>query len=98
MNRDDISNIQYSIRKLTKVGLIAKVGSLANKKNASYEVTEQGISATDNYARYRRELLIPLTQSISESDHRMGQVSNVLSLLSGMYDQASCVAATHRGR
>ena len=27
---------------------------------------------------------------------RMSQVANVLSLLSGMYDQAACVAATHR--
>lgn len=98
MNRDDISNIQYSIRKLTKAGLIEKTGSLANKKNATYIATELGITSTNNYARYRRELLLPLTQSISESDERMSQVANVLSLLSGMYDQAACVAATHRDR
>ena len=96
MNRDDISNIQYSIRKLTKAGLIAKTGADGNKKNATYQATPLGVSATDKYALYRRELLVPLTQSISNSDMRMSQVANVLSLLSGMYDQAACVAATHR--
>lgn len=95
-NRDDISNLQYSVRKLTKVGLIEKVGLKGNKKGATYRATEKGIQATDLYARYRRQLLIPLTQAISESDEKMDQVAKVLSLLSGIYDQAACVAATHR--
>lgn len=96
MNRDDISNLQYSIRKLTKGGFINKLGSAAHKKGATYTTTERGNEATDVYARYRRELLIPLTEAIADSDQRMDQVANVLSLLSGIYDQAACVAATHR--
>ncbi len=96
MNRDDISNLQYSIRKLTKGGFISKVGSAGHKKGATYTTTERGNEATNTYARYRKELLIPLTQAIADSDERMDQVANVLSLLSGIYDQAACVAATHR--
>lgn len=96
MNRDDMPNIQYSIRKLIKAGLIEKVGTEANKKGATYQATSRGEEATDLYARYRRELLIPLTRAISNSDERMEEVANMLTLLSGIYDQAACVAATHR--
>lgn len=96
MNRDDMPNIQYSIRKLIKAGLIEKVGTEGNKKGAMYRTTARGEEATDLYARYRRELLIPLTRAISNSDERMEEVANMLTLLSGIYDQAACVAATHR--
>lgn len=96
LNRDDMSNMQYSMRKLIKFGFIEKVGAKGQKKGATYTATEKGIDATDRYATFRRELLLPLTQSISESDQRMGQVTNMLTLLSGIYDQAACVAATHR--
>lgn len=96
MNRDDIPNIQYSIRKLTKAGFIEKVGTEGNKKGAMYRTTARGEEATNLYARYRRELLTPLTRAISNSDERMEEVANMLTLLSGIYDQAACVAATHR--
>jgi predicted MarR family transcription regulator len=96
LNRDDLSNLQYSMRKLIKAGYIEKLGSQGNKKGATYTTTDRGVEVTDLYARYRRELLLPLTQSISASDQRMEQVANMLTLLSGIYDQAACVAATHR--
>jgi len=96
MNRDDTPNIQYSIRKLTKAGFIKKVGAEGNKKGAMYQTTARGEEATDLYAKYRRELLTPLTRAISNSDERMEEVANMLTLLSGIYDQAACVAATHR--
>lgn len=96
LNRDDIPNIQYSIRKLTKAGYIEKVGTEGNKKGATYRTTPRGEEATNLYTKYRRELLTPLTRAISNSDERMEEVANMLTLMSGIYDQAACVAATHR--
>ena len=96
MNRDDISNIQYSVRKLTKAEMIEKIGLQGNKKGATYKVTKKGMQATDKYTLFRQQLLLPLTEEISESEEKMNQISNVLNLLSGIYDQAACVAATHR--
>lgn len=96
LNRDDVSNIQYSIRKLTKAGLIAKVGEKGQKKGVVYTTTEAGVAATDRYAKYRRELLLPLTRSISADEEKLVELSTILTLLSGIYDQAACVAATHR--
>lgn len=96
MNRDDLSNLQYSVRKLAKAELIEKLGSSDHKRGATYRATGQGVIATDRYAQFRRELLVSLTQSISNSEENMDQVTRVLSLLSGIYDQAACVAASHR--
>lgn len=96
LNRDDMSNLQYSMRKLIKFGFIEKVGAKGAKKGVTYRATDKGVDATDRYARVRRELLLPLTESISQSGQRMGDVNNMLTLMSGIYDQAACVAATHR--
>ncbi|WP_179957711.1 winged helix DNA-binding protein [Exilibacterium tricleocarpae] len=96
MNRNDLSNLQYSVRKLVKAELIEKLGSNDHKRGATYQATRQGVAATDRYAEFRRELLVSLTQSISNSEENMNQVARVLSLLSGIYDQAACVAASHR--
>jgi predicted MarR family transcription regulator len=96
LNRDDVSNIQYSIRKLTKVGLIVKVGEKGQKKGVVYTTTDAGVTATNRYAKYRRELLLPLTKSISADEEKIVELSTILTLLSGIYDQAACVAATHR--
>ena len=96
MNRDDMSNIQYCIRKLIKAELIEKHGGTDHKRGVTYRASARGIATTDKYAAFRRELLFPLTQSISDSDQRMNQVTEMLTLLSGIYDQAACIAATHR--
>ena len=96
MNRDDISNIQYTIKKLTKAGLIEKLGTRDHKRGVTYKVTHEGIEATDKYAGFRRELLLPMVQTINNSSEETENVVKVLSLLSGIYDQASCIAASHR--
>jgi predicted MarR family transcription regulator len=96
MNRNDQSNLQYSLKKLSKAGLIEKLGTKGHKKSATYQATDAGTQVTDRYAKLRRELLTPLTKSLADSDQRMEQVAQVLSLLAGIYDQAACVASSHR--
>lgn len=95
LNRDDLSNLQYGVRKLANAGVIRKAGSGESKKGVTYEVTELGCEVTDRFAQFRRELLIPLTRSMS-TDIDLEDVAKVLNLLAGIYDQASCIAAAHR--
>lgn len=52
LNRDDISNIQYSLRKLEKLDLI-RLASPGRRKGKAYEVTELGKKATDMHAALR---------------------------------------------
>ena len=96
LNRDDQSNLQYGVRKLAKAGLIEKSRASDNKRGVTYQVSELGREVTDHYAKFREELLISLTQSVSNWEENFNQSAKILNLMSGMYDQASCVAATHR--
>ena len=95
LKRDDQSNLQYGIRKLLKAGLIEKAPDSSSKKGVTYQVSELGREVTDNYAEFRRELLISLTTTMSGA-RDLEDISKVLNLMSGLYDQASCVAATHK--
>lgn len=96
LNRDDLSNLQYSIRKLVNAGVIEKAENKNDsKKGVTYVTTSLGVEITDQFAEFRRELLINLTRSMT-TDISLVDVSMVLSLLSGVYDQASCIAAAHR--
>ncbi|HZD52529.1 MAG TPA: winged helix DNA-binding protein [Woeseiaceae bacterium] len=95
LNRDDQSNLQYGIRKLVKAGLIAKAGDGDSKKGVTYVATDLGREVKDKFAQFRRELLLTLTRSIS-TEQSLDEVSRVLNLMAGMYDQASCIAAAHR--
>jgi predicted MarR family transcription regulator len=95
LKRDDQSNLQYGIRKLVKAGLIEKTKQSSSKKGVTYRVSELGREATDRYAEIRRELLVSLTRTVTEGMD-LDAIAKVLNLMSGLYDQASCVAATHR--
>ena len=67
MNRDDVPNIQYSLRKLLGAGLVARQG--AGRSGVTYDCTEEGRRVTDDYAVLRRKLaecglegLVPLIE------------------------------------
>ncbi|MEE8057889.1 MAG: winged helix DNA-binding protein [Pseudomonadales bacterium] len=95
MNRDDISNLQYSLRKLIKADLIERAESNGSKRTAAYQVTAEGTRVTDLFAQFRRELLLSMTESIKDLDIDIVTASKVLNITSGLYDHASTVAASH---
>lgn len=95
LNRDDIANVQYAIRKLTSAGLIER-GVGATTKNVTYQVTKAGHEVTERYAALRKRLLIELTQSVADSDQQFEEATRLLNLMTGIYDQAARDTATHR--
>lgn len=92
-NRDDVPNIQYALRKMAKLGLIRQGGG---RGSAVYVLTPLGTELTDRYADLRRRLLVESTQVVTGVDQRMQEAAQMLNLLSGMYEQAARVAATHQ--
>lgn len=92
-NRDDVPNLQYALRKLNKLGLIRQAGG---RSNAVYSVTDRGRQITDRYAQIRAELLIEFTRSVTGANERFRQATQTLNLLTGIYEQAARVAATHQ--
>ena len=91
-NRDDISNIQYSLRKLVAAGLIEKVPGSTNR-DTRYRPTQAGRDLTEFLVSSRRELLISPSAEVSNIEAQLKSASNALSLLTGLYDHTSRVLA-----
>ncbi len=94
LNRDDIQNLQYALRKLEKRKLIAKTAG-DRSKTAHYSITQQGRDAVDLYAKIRGQLLTGRTELVSEIDEKLRKATQLLSVLTGVYDDVARVAATY---
>lgn len=95
LNREDIANIQYSVRKLQKAGLIERQAS-NKRKGTTYRVTPRGEELTDRYAEVRAELLMKLIPSIEHWNEQVQVTHRFLDLMRGIYEQAALTLATHR--
>jgi len=93
-NRDDIPNIQYSMRKLLAADLIEKLGS--GRTGVTYQATPKGMKVTDDYGIIRKRLLIEQISSLPEFDSRLKEAGQSLNILAGIYEEISRIAATHR--
>lgn len=93
-NRDDIPNIQYSMRKLVAEGLVRKQGS--GRTGVTYAATEKGVQVTNDYSVLRKKLLIEQVNSLPHFEEKMADASRCLNILAGIYEEISRIAATHR--
>ncbi|MFN3938691.1 MAG: winged helix DNA-binding protein [Gemmobacter sp.] len=93
-NRDDVPNIQYSLRKLIAAGLVVRRGS--GRSGVTYEVTPAGRKVTEDYAALRRRLLIAAIAEVPGFAERLAEATRTFNLLTGIYEEVSRVAATHR--
>ena len=91
-NRDDVSNIQYSLRKLTAAGLIEKVPGSTNR-DTRYRPTQAGRDLTDVLVNSRRELLIAPSSNVPNMEAQLKAASAAIAVLTGMYDHTSRVLA-----
>ena len=94
LNRDDIQNLQYALRKLEKRGLITKCVA-ERSKTAHYAITAAGREAVGFYAQIRAQLLTGRTELVSEVDAKLKEATQLLSVLTGIYDDVARVAATY---
>lgn len=94
LNRDDIPNIQYSLRKLVGYGYIQKAKE-EQSKNQVYSMTEEGKQRAEYYAELRRQLLSKQTAHIDKIDEKQAESARLVSILTGIYDEAGRIAATY---
>jgi predicted MarR family transcription regulator len=96
LNRDDLPNIQYSLRKLESIGLIQKIKEPGNK-NHSYSITKMGENLTNEYSQMRSEILIKKFRSIAEFDVRVEDTTELLAIITGIYEGSarSSVSLNH---
>lgn len=87
-NRDDPSNVQYSLRKLMKAGLVRQLKG-ASKRGTTYEVTAEGARISARLVAMRREFLTASIGELNNGDDQLEALTRALGLLTGVYDHGS---------
>jgi predicted MarR family transcription regulator len=88
LNRNDVSTLQYSLKKLEAHGLVERVTG-NSRREAGYRLTGRGQAATDAYAGVRKSLLVDLVGDVRELAPRLEASAAALERLTGLYDQAT---------
>lgn len=94
LNRDDIPNLQYGLRKLRSLGLIRPTGA-THRKNFEYEVTPRGREVTDRFAEVAEELVYSATRSFADMETKLIAAADLLRLMTGILDEAARAAGTY---
>jgi predicted MarR family transcription regulator len=87
-NRDDIANIQYSLKKLVRAGLIEKAGR-TSARETSYVVTDLARQWTGDFLALRRALFTDPSAQILDFDDQLDKSANLLNLIAGFYDHGT---------
>ncbi len=87
-NRNDVSTLQYSLKKLEQEDLVKRVTG-SSKREAGYQLTEKGIEATKKYAEIRLEILVGLLDEVKDFGPKIGAAASAIERLTSAYDQAT---------
>jgi predicted MarR family transcription regulator len=95
LNRDDLQNIQYSLRKLLGMKLVQKAKD-GSGKNVNLTVTNKGRQVCDEYANIRRMLLIEQVGQLEDAENRLLRAAKTVSIYTGLYDEAGRISPSYR--
>lgn len=94
LNRDDTFNVNYSIRKLIKKGLVKKVSSSeTNKKTPAYEITKAGIQNINMYIQLRKQVLVD--KFFKKKELNLEKITEILASIIAIYDEADRTVLTY---
>jgi predicted MarR family transcription regulator len=88
LNRNDVSTIQYSLRKIEQAGLIERITG-NSRREAGYRLTEKGERATSDYAELRTDILVALVDDINGMKQALERAAAAMERLTGLYDQST---------
>jgi len=91
MNVEDTHLINYSLKKLASLGVVA---SRKNGKEVTYAATATGQQYVERYREIRESCLIDALKADDSLNRDIGELARLLRVLSGMYDQAARAAAS----
>ena len=91
MNIEDTHLINYSLKKLQNLGVVA---SSKSGKDVTYASTESGRDYVLRYREIRESCLINALNANDGLNRDIGELARLLRLLSGIYDQAARSAAS----
>ncbi len=91
MNVEDTHLINYSLKKLQNLAVVA---SHKSGKEVTYAATELGRQYVERYREIRESCLINALNADDALNRDIGELARLLRLLSGIYDQAARSAAS----
>lgn len=91
MNVEDTHLVNYSLKKLQNLGVVA---SRKNGKEVTYAATEEGQRYVQRYREIREACLINALKADEGLNRDIGELARLLRVLSGVYDQAARSAAS----
>lgn len=91
MNVEDTHLINYSLKKLQGIGVVA---ASKNGKDVTYASTEEGHGFVTRYREIREKCLIDALKADEGLNRDIGELARLLRVLSGVYDQAARAAAS----
>lgn len=91
-NRDDIANIQYSLKKLLKADLIRKAPH-SSAREVSYVATTRAQEWTSQFLALRRQLFTDPSAQILNFQEQLALCSKLLNTIAGFYDHGTRVTA-----
>ena len=91
MNVEDTHLINYALKKLLNLGVVA---SSKNGKEVTYAATDTGRAYVQRYREIREPCLIDALKADDALNRDIGELARLLRVLSGVYDQAARAAAS----
>ncbi len=91
MNVEDTHLINYSLKKLQGLGVVA---SRKSGKEVTYSSTALGNDYVQRYREIRESCLINALKADESLNRDIGELARLLRVLSGVYDQAARSAAS----
>lgn len=91
LNVEDTHLVNYAIKKLAGLGLVA-TGKRGKEKIIS--ITDKGIAACERYHEIREALLVESIKALGLDAAEISRAATLLRALSGHYDQAARSAAS----
>jgi predicted MarR family transcription regulator len=90
-NISDTHTVSYSLRKLSKFGLI---NPEKRGKETYYGISFEGKNVCNKYAEIRQQCLIEALEGTIDTNISMHESARLLRTLSGLYDQAGRAASS----
>jgi predicted MarR family transcription regulator len=91
MNVEDTHLINYALKKLLGLGVVA---AQKKGKEVTYAATPEGQGFVQRYREIRENCLIQVLKADPALNKDIGDLARLLRVLSGMYDQAARAAAS----
>jgi predicted MarR family transcription regulator len=91
MNIEDTHLVNYALKKLQALGVVA---ARRQGKDVTYAATEAGAETVRRYRDIRESCLIDALKADDGLNREIGELARLLRMLSGVYDQAARAAAS----